>query len=479
MMTGFVNFLFENINGAVAKFFFFDVLFFTDQAQFPLVVFLLFVCAVFFTFKMNFVNLRLFKQAWKLVFEKPEKGTGKKEGEISHFKALATALCATVGLGNIAGVAIAISIGGPGATFWMIFIGFLGMSTKFSECSLAVMYREKRADGALMGGPMEYLKKGIGELGYPLTGKVLSVLFCILCIMASLGGGAAFQVNQSLNAISLNIPVLADYNWIYGLGMVIIVGAVIIGGIKRIAQVASRVMPVMCGVYILMALYILFVFYDHIPGAFLAIIQGAFAPESVYGGFLGVMVTGMRRAVFSNEAGLGSAAIAHSVARVNHPVEEGVVALLEPFIDTIVVCTMTALVIIITGAYNNPEYASMISQNQGAALTSVAMSEVVSWFPYVLSVSVFLFAFSTIISWFYYGERCFSFLFGEKISLVYKVLLLLVVFMGAVASSTNILEFGDLMILGMALPNLIGVVLLSGKVKQALKDYQQKLKSAD
>ena len=478
-MTGFVNFLFERINGFVAQFFFFDVLFFTDKAHFPLVVFVLFICAVFFTFKMNFVNIRLFKKAWTLVFEKPDKNAVNKEGEISHFKALTTALCATVGLGNIAGVAIAISVGGPGATFWMIFIGFLGMSTKFTECSLAVMYREKRANGALMGGPMEYLKKGISDLGYPFIGKLLSVFFCILCIVASLGGGTAFQVNQSLNAISLNIPFLASYNWVYGLGMVLIVGAVIVGGIKRIAQVASRVMPSMCGIYILMVLYILFVFYDRIPGAFLAIIQGAFAPESIYGGFLGVMVTGMKRAVFSNEAGLGSAAIAHSVARVNHPIEEGVVALLEPFIDTVVVCTMTALVIIITGVYNNPEYVSMISQNQGAALTSVAMSEVVSWFPYILSISVFLFAFSTIISWSYYGERCFSFLFGEKISLVYKVLLLSVVFLGAVASSTNILEFGDLMILGMALPNLVGVVLLSGKVKQALKDYQQKLKAAN
>ena len=279
-MTVFVNFLFEQINGFVAKFFFFDVLFFTDKAHFPLVVFLLFICAVFFTFKMNFVNIRLFKKAWLLVFEKPEKGASKKEGEISHFKALTTALCATVGLGNIAGVAIAISIGGPGATFWMIFIGFLGMSTKFTECSLAVMYRERRADGALMGGPMEYLQKGIGDLGYPFFGKVLSILFCILCIVASLGGGVAFQVNQSLNAISFNIPFLSTYSWVYGLGMVIIVGTVIIGGIKRISQVASRIMPLMCGIYILMVLYILFVFYDRIPGAFFSYCSRGFCAGS-------------------------------------------------------------------------------------------------------------------------------------------------------------------------------------------------------
>ena len=470
-MTDLINSLFEKINGFTAQIYFFDLLFFTDTMKLPLVVGLLGFCAVFLTLKMGFVNIRFFKHALDLVLG--HAGKGDKPGEISHFKALTTALSATVGLGNIAGVAIAVSAGGPGAVFWMIVMGFLGMSAKFTECTLAIMYRKKRKDGRLMGGPMEYLKDGLGEKGFPRTGRTLSILFCLLCIGGSFGGGAAFQVNQSLKAISLSIPVLSQYNWIYGLFMVVLVGAVIIGGLKRIAWAASRIVPFMCVVYVLMACYILVVFYDKIPGALWIIVHGAFSPEATYGGFLGVLVIGMQRAVFSNEAGLGSAAIAHSAAQVNHPVEEGSVALLGPFIDTILVCTMTALVIVITGAYDNPEYMEMIKNKEGAALTASAMKSAVSWFPYVLGFAVFLFAFSTIISWSYYGERCFAFIFGDKRSLTYKLLLLLVVFMGAVATAENILGFGDLMILGMAFPNLIGVLWLSGKVKKSLKEYQK------
>ena len=473
-MVEFVNLLFEKVNGFLAKISFFDLLFFIDKVEIPLVVGLLCFCALYFTVKMRFVNVRFFKHALELVSGKYS--AKEKTGEISHFKALTTALSATVGLGNIAGVAIAVSVGGPGATFWMIVMGLLSMSTKFTECTLGVMYREKRKDGKLMGGPMEYLKKGLTDMGFPRVGVFLSIAFCLMCIGGSFGGGAAFQVNQSLKAISISIPALANYHWVYGLIMVLLVGMVIIGGIKRIALVASRVVPFMCATYVLMALYILVVFYDKIPTAFVTILQGAFTPSAAYGGFLGVLVVGMKRAVFSNEAGLGSAAIAHSVAKVNHPVEEGAVALLEPFIDTVLVCTMTALVIIITGAYNHPEYLEIINQNEGAALTAKAMGSVVSWFPYVLSLAVFLFAFSTIISWSYYGERCFSFVFGDKRSFIYKGLLLLIVFLGAIATSKNILDFGDLMILGMAFPNLIGVVWLSGKVKKSLKEYQQKRK---
>ena len=361
---------------------------------------------------MGFVNVRFFKHAIDLVSGKFS--AKEKDGEISHFKALTTALSATVGLGNIAGVAVAISVGGPGATFWMIVMGILGMSTKFTECTLGVMYREKRADGRIMGGPMEYLKKGFKGYGLSAYGRFFCLLFFALCVLEALSvEEPLFQVNQSLTAVGLSIPVLADYSWVYGLIMVLLVGMVIIGGIKRIAVVASRVVPFMCGTYVLMACYILVSFYDKIPGAFLIILQGAFTPESAYGGFLGVLIVGMKRAVFSNEAGLGSAAIAHSAAKVSHPVEEGTVALLEPFIDTVVICTMTALVIIITGAYNNPEYMEFISQQKGAALTSSAMSEAVAWFPYVLSLAVFLFAFSTIISWSYYGRKVFFPLYLE------------------------------------------------------------------
>ena len=474
-MTETVNLFFVKLNGFIAKFSFFDLFFFTDKIKIPFVVGFLCLCAIYFTIKMGFVNIHLFKHAIDLVSGKYS--SHSKTGEISHFKALTTALSATVGLGNIAGVAVAISIGGPGATFWIIVMGILGMSTKFTECTLGVMYRKERSDGRLMGGPMEYLKTGLADMGFSRIGHVLSIVFCILCIGGSFGGGAAFQVNQSLTAISLSVPFLGAHNWVYGLIMVLLVGVVIIGGIKRIALVASRVVPLMCTTYVLMACYVLIVFYEKIPMAFGTILQGAFTPESVYGGFFGVLVVGMQRAVFSNEAGLGSAAIAHSVATVSHPVEEGVVALLEPFIDTVVVCTITALVIIITGAYNNPEYIDLVNQQKGAALTASAMSEAVSWFPYVLSLIVFLFAFSTIISWSYYGERCFSFVFGDGKSLIYKILLLIIIFIGAIATSKNIMEFGDLMILGMAFPNLVGVLWLSGKVKRGLEEYQQKIQT--
>ena len=461
------------INKFFGSVFFFDILFFSESLRVPFISAFLLFFAVFLTFKMNFVNVRLFRHAIDVVSGKYDKGD--KEGEISHFKALATALSATVGLGNIAGVAVAISVGGPGAVFWMIVAGVLGMSTKFTECTLGVMFREKRKDGHFMGGPMEYLKKGLVKEGYPSLGKILSIVFCIACIGGSFGGGTAFQVNQSLNAISLVLPSLEHYKWVYGLIVAFFVGLVIIGGLKRIASVTGRVVPFMCSLYVLTALFVLIVYYKEVPGAFLIIFQSAFSFDSAYGGFLGVLVTGINRAAFSNEAGLGSSPIAHAGAKVNHPVEEGVVALLEPFIDTVIVCTMTALVIVVTGAYDNPAYAELVSQQKGAALTSFALAEVIHWFPYVLAVSVFLFAFSTIISWSYYGERCCSFLFQERFAIYYKILVLIVIVLGAMASSTTIMEFGDLMILSMALPNLIGVYLLRNRVTEALRDYKEKV----
>ena len=279
---------------------------------------------------MGFVNIRLFRHSVLMALGLLDKEKNKK-GEISHFKALTTALSATVGLGNIAGVAIAVSVGGPGAIFWMLIMGFIGMSTKFTECSLALMFREKRGDGRIMGGPMEYLRKGLSEIGWPKLGKILAVVFCILCIGGSFGGGVAFQVNQSLNAISISLPFLQDFKWLYGLFLIVLVAIVIIGGIKRIAEVAGRIVPLMFFIYMIMALIVLATHYEQIPHAFLLIFKGAFSPEAGYGGFIGVLVTGLQRAAFSNEAGLGSSPIVHSAARVSHPIEEGAVALLEPF----------------------------------------------------------------------------------------------------------------------------------------------------
>jgi AGCS family alanine or glycine:cation symporter len=440
---------------------------------FPLIVAWLLFGALYFTVRMRFVNVRLFKHAINLVRGKYE--TKNQVGEVSHFQALTTALSATVGLGNIAGVAIAIGTGGPGATFWMILVGFLGMSSKFTECTLGQMYRKVRKDGTIMGGAMHYLSEGLKEKNLAGLGGFLAGLFCILCIGGSFGGGNAFQVVQSLDLIKTVIPTLAEYSWVYGLIMSTLVGVVIIGGIKSISRVASIIVPFMCGVYLIACIFILASKFSLIPAAFALIFEQAFSPDAAFGGFLGVLIIGVKRAVFSNEAGIGSAAIAHSAAKVSNPVEEGSVALLEPFIDTIVVCTMTALVIIITGSYIDPSNAEFIANNQGGALTSAAMGSVIPWFPYILSIAVFLFAFSTMISWSYYGERCWVYLFGDKSSLIYKILFLIFCFLGSIITATNILDFSDLMILGMAFPNILGLFILSGKVSELLRNYEKKI----
>ena len=439
----------------------------------PLVVAWLLGGALFFTLRMRFVNVRLFKHAIDLVRGKYDDPS--QIGEVSHFQALTTALSATVGLGNIAGVAIAIGTGGPGATFWMILVGFLGMSSKFTECALGQKYRKVRKDGRIMGGAMHYLSQGLKDKNLAGLGGFLAGLFCLLCIGGSLGGGNSFQVVQSLDMIKTVVPTLSDHSWVYGLVMVILVGLVILGGIKSIAKVASLVVPIMCGVYLLACLFILGTHFSEIPSAFRLIIQQAFSPDAAFGGFLGVLIIGVKRAVFSNEAGIGSAAIAHSAAKVKNPIEEGVVALLEPFIDTIVVCTMTALVIIITGAYLNPSNAEFIANNQGGALTSAAMAGVIPWFPYILAIAVFLFAFSTMISWSYYGERCWVYLFGDRSSLAFKMLFLVFTFLGSIITATNILDFSDLMILGMAFPNILGLLILSGSIRKDLNHYIKSL----
>ena len=463
--------------GWISAVFFWDVMFWDPDHALPLVVLWLVLGATYLTFRMGFINFRGFRHA--VAVTRGKYSNPSDAGEVSHFQALSAALSATVGLGNIAGVAIAVAIGGPGATFWMILAGLLGMSSKFSEVTLGQKYREFRPDGKVLGGGMQYLGKGLAEIGLPRLGKVLAVLFAILCIGGSFGGGNAFQVNQSLNALAETFPVLERYPWAYGLGMALLTGVVIIGGIRRIADVADKIVPFMCGLYVLTALFILFDNAGRIPWAFGEILNGAFTPAAGYGGFIGVLVQGFRRAAFSNEAGAGSAAIAHSAARTPYAVREGIVALLEPFIDTVIVCTMTALVIVITGAYNDPAYEAIRAANNGAALTSRAFGQHITWFPYVLAIAVMLFAYSTMISWSYYGERCWVWLFGDRSSRIYQALFLVMVFLGSIVTSTNILNFGDLMILGMAFPNLLGVFLLSGKVRKELDDYWVKYRAGE
>ena len=449
-------------------------------ASVPLVVMWLFVGAIFFTLKMRFINVRGFWHAIRVTkgdFDDPD-----DEGEVSHFQALASALSATVGLGNIAGVAIAISWGGPGAVFWLILAGLLGMSTKFAECTLGQLYRKVDPDGTVSGGPMHYLRDGLADIGLKRLGGVLAIVFTVVCMGGSFGGGNVFQVNQSLEMLRAQVPFLDQYPWVYGLVLATLVGVVIIGGIRRIAATAEKIVPFMCSVYVAASLYILAVNWPRIPHAISVILEGAFTPGAAYGGFVGVMVMGIRRAAFSNEAGLGSASIAHAAAKTDEPVSEGIVALLEPFIDTVVVCTMTGLVIVITGVYDTsqfPECAGFIEEGRGAPLTAAAFGTVLAWFPYLLTAAVCLFAYSTLISWSYYGERCWSHLFGRKTAIIYKVVFLGFILLGSITTAKHIIDFSDLMILSMAFPNILGVALLSGKIRRALDDYWSRLKAGE
>ena len=438
----------------------------------PIVVLWLIFGALFFTFKMNFINLRGFRHAIDLVRGKYDDPNDK--GEVSHFQALATALSATVGLGNIAGVAVAITVGGPGATFWMIIAGLLGMSSKFVECTLGVKYRVINDKGEVSGGPMYYLKNGLSKYGLANTGKVLAILFAILCIGGSFGGGNMFQANQAYAQLAGQFPMLSGNGPMFGLILAILVGTVIIGGIKSIARVTEKIVPIMAVLYVTAALVILTVNFSQIGNAFAMIFQGAFAPSAAFGGFIGVIIQGFRRAAFSNEAGVGSASIAHSASKTNEPVSEGLVSLLEPFIDTVVICTMTALVIIVTGM-------SGVQGVEGAQLTSQAFESVISWFPYVLVIAIFLFAFSTMISWSYYGLKSWTYLFGssKKSELVYKLIFLVFIIIGSSVKLGAVLDFSDMMILAMAFPNILGLLILSGEVKLDLKQYLNKIKSGE
>ncbi len=447
----------------------------------PFVVVWLLFGGVFLTVRMGFINITMFRHAIDLIRGRYDKPGDR--GDVSHFQALASALSGTVGLGNIAGVSIAIGLGGPGATFWLIFFGLIGMTTKFAECTLAVMYRTTDEKGMVLGGPMVYLRKGLGELGLEPLGQVLAIVFTVLCIGGSFGGGNSYQVAQSLNAFQ-NEPafeILKTSPWIYGALMSIAVGVVIIGGIKSIGNFAGIVVPFMCIAYIGMCVIILAINYQRIPIAAMEIINGALTPASLYGGFIGVLVIGAKRACFSNEAGAGSAAIAHSAAKTDEPVSEGIVALLEPFIDTVVVCTLTGLMIVITGVYRLPEVQQMAVDNQGSMITlkAVTQYESLSWFKYVLYTAIFFFAYSTCVSWSYYGERCFVALFGQRSSLIYKFLFLAFTFLGSIVSPVNILEFSDMMILTMALPNLLGVFLMSNVIYNQLQRYKSRLASGE
>jgi len=403
------------------------------------------------------------------------------DGEVSHFQALTAALSATVGLGNIAGVAIAVTIGGAGATFWMIVAGLLGMASKFVECTLGVKYRDIGPDGTVYGGPMYYLTKGLKSKGLGGLGKVLAVLFAIFVIGGSFGGGNMFQVNQAFQLVESitggENSFLHERGWLFGLVMAVFVGIVIIGGIKKIAKVTDKIVPFMVVIYVAASLFVLIAKYDMIGDAFMQIFNGAFSPMGIAGGAVGVLIQGFRRAAFSNEAGIGSASIAHAAVRTKFPASEGMVALLEPFIDTVVVCTMTALVLIITGSLTGTGPAN---DAEAILMTSGAFASVISWFPYVLTVAVVLFAFSTMISWSYYGFQGWAYLFGrtKKMEYTYKLLFCVFVVIGAAASLNSVINFSDAMIFAMMVPNMIGLVILAPKVKEELNKYLAAMKDS-
>lgn len=484
------------------------------EYQVPFVVLLLVLGASFFTIYFKFPNITKFWTAISTVRGKyvdiEKHGVDKlynndealavedipdtirdesAHGEVSHFQALATAISGTVGLGNIAGVAVAIGLGGPGATFWMVVCGLLGMSTKFVECTLGVKYRDIGEDGTVYGGPMYYLSKGMKEIGFGKLGKVLGVLFAMLCVGASFGGGNAFQSNQAAVQIStlLNLEG-GSTGVVIGILLAIFVGIVIIGGIKRIAKITEKIVPFMAGLYILAALVIIFANFSDIGLAFSLIVDGAFSPMAGLGGLVGVIIVGFQRAAFSNEAGAGSAAIAHSAVRTKYPASEGVVALLEPFIDTVVICTMTALVIVffnINGTdpqavfdYTAQHGSSVILKStgmpiSGVDLTSLAFDSVIPHFSIALTIAVVLFALSTMISWSYYGLQSWKYLFGrgKMADLTYKILFLFFVVVGAAATLDAVIKFSDAMILALVFPNMIGLFFLYPKVKQEMVRY--------
>jgi len=451
------------------------------KTKVPLVVTWLIIGAVFFTIFMKFVNFRGFKHAIQLVSGKYDDPNDK--GEVSHFQALTTALSATVGLGNIAGVAIAISLGGPGATFWMIVAGILGMSSKFTECTLGVKYRKIDKDGVVSGGAMYYLRDGLKNKGLKGLGVVLAFMFAVLVIGGSFGGGNMFQANQAFAQLAYVAPSISNYGFWFGVIMAILVGIVIIGGIKSIASVTDKVVPIMAVIYVGTALVIIIMNLDRTGEAFRLIWDGAFNADAMKGGFIGVLIVGFQRAAFSNEAGVGSAAIAHSAVKTDTPITEGFVALLEPFVDTVIICTMTALVLIYTGSYENT------AGLEGAQLTSQAFSTVISWFPYLLVIAIFLFAFSTMISWSYYGLKGFDYLFGgisEKLfktrnvaKYVYFSFFLVFVVIGASSNLGSVTDFSDMMILSMAFPNILGLLILAPEVRRDLSDYMNKLKKGE
>ena len=444
--------------------------------ELPLIVVWLVVGAVFFTGYFRFINIRGFTHAIRIVTGKEDKEP-QAPGEVTHFQALTTAVSGTVGVGNVVHVAVAISIGGPGATFWLIVAGFLGMASKFVECTLGVKYRQTNPDGSISGGPMFYMDKGFAELNMPRLGKVMAWYYALCVMLASLGAGCMFQANQAyvqvLSVSGGESSFFAGRGWLFGTLLAIVTAMVIVGGIKSIARVTSKLVPFMALLYMSFALIVIGANYEKLPGAIISIFTNAFSPEGVTGGAIAVLVLGFRRAAFSNEAGIGSSAIAHAAVKTKEPLTQGFVAMLEPFIDTVVVCTITALVITVT-VYDP----AMLNDGviSGVELTSAAFASVMPWFPYVLAVVIMLFAYSTMISWSYYGLEGFVYMFGASRTskLIFNTTFCLFVVIGCTTQLTAVLDFSDAMIFAMALANILALYVLGPGVKRDLEVYWQR-----
>ena len=468
-----VNSAVQPLTDLVSRFIFFEInLFGTDL---PLIVLWLIFAAVFFTVYFRFINLRGISHSIRLI--RGDYSSGNHKGEVSHFQALTTAVSGTVGIGNIGGIAIILSLGGPGAIFWMIVAGFLGMSTKLAECIAGVKYRKEHSDGTVSGGPMYYLEESLRLRGLNFLAKPFGMFYAAAIVVGCLGIGNMFQSNQAFEqfvyATGGTDSYFTDKGWLFGLVIAGSVGFVIIGGLKAIARVTSKLVPFMASAYLVLAVMVLVLNSSKLPSAIYAIFTQAFNSDAITGGALGIMILGFQRAVFSNEAGIGSAAIAHSAVRTDEPATEGYVGLLEPFIDTVVICTITALVILVT--IYEPD---LMGQGiQGVELTSKAFASTLSWSTVPVSCIAILFAFSTMISWSYYGLKGWTYLVGEGPfkELIFRFFFCLFGVLGSTIQLSAVLDFSDAMVFVIALPNIVGLYLLAPVLKQELESYQAKL----
>lgn len=443
---------------------------FLDIAGFPFIVLWLFGGAVFFTIYLRGVNLRLFRHAFHIVSGKhAQEDEAKGQGEVSHLQALFSAIAATVGLGSIAGISVGVALGGPGVVFWILVAGFFGMASKFAEVSLSMQYREVDATGKVFGGPFQYIRKGLADIGKARLGKALAVVFAIFCLGGALGGGNMFQSNQTVKIFTDTFPALAEYGWALSLGFALLVFGVLLGSIKRIARVAEAISPLKGIVYLISAIIIVVANADKLGATIALILEDAFSGQAVAGGFIGMLAMAIRRASFANEAGLGSAPIAHAAAKTKEPVSEATVALLEPLFAAII-GVLTGLIVTITGAYAGA------SVEDGVLIAADAFASVSPWFTVMLAVNVFLFAYSTTIGWSYYGEIAWSYLFGRRGIRLYQVIFCTATFLGGILHFGVVLDFSDLLILGMGLPNLLAVFLLRRKIRDAMDSYIAKIK---